>query len=48
MADYNGAGVLDDAIHKQLNVGMTGHIALQIHKNSENYLRFKDIRIKEL
>jgi len=48
MADYDGAGVLDDAIHTKLNVGMSGHIALQVHKNSENYFRFKDIRIKEL
>ena len=47
IANYDGAGVLDDAIHTKLNVGISGHIALQVHKNSENYFRFKDIRIKE-
>ena len=48
MADYDGSGVLDDTIHTQLDVGMSGHIALQVHKNSENYIRFKDIWIREL
>jgi len=45
---YDGAGVLDDAVHKQRNVGMQGHIALQIHRGDRLRIRFKDIRIREL
>jgi len=45
---YDGAGVLDDAVHKQRRVGMKGHIALQIHRNDQLRIRFKDIRIRDL
>lgn len=44
---WDGAGVLDDKVHKKYNVGMKGHIALQIHRNDELKIRFKDIQIKE-
>jgi hypothetical protein len=46
--DYNGDGVLNDEVHKARNVGMIGHIALQIHRNDELRIRFKNIRIKDL
>jgi hypothetical protein len=46
--DYDGSGVLDDALHRQVGVGRKGVIGLQIHSNDEIRLRFKDIRIKEL
>jgi len=45
---YDGAGVLDDAVHRQRHVGMRGHIALQIHRGDRLRIRFKDIRIREL
>ncbi len=48
VVDYDGAGVLDDDLHKKWNVGVKGVIGLQIHANDELKLRFKDIRIKEL
>ncbi len=48
VSDYDGSGVLDDRIHKTLNVGTSGHIALQLHKNSENLMRFKEIEIRPL
>lgn len=48
MVDYDGTGVLDDELHRQHGVGTTGVIGLQIHSADELYLRFKDIRIKEL
>ena len=48
VVDYDGAGVLDDELHKKHNVGVKGVIGLQIHSNDELKLRFKDIRIKEL
>jgi len=48
IADYDGAGVLDNEAHKKHNVGMKGQIALQLHSNDELRIRFKDIRIREL
>ena len=46
--EYDGAGVLDDANHRKYNVGMKGHIALQIHRGDQVKIRFKDITIKEI
>jgi len=48
VSDYDGSGVLDDAIHKKQKVGIRGHIALQLHKNSQNLMRFIEIEIKPL
>ncbi len=48
VVDYDGSGVLDDELHRKLNVGTRGMIGLQIHSNDELKLRFKDIRIKPL
>jgi hypothetical protein len=48
VVDYDGAGVLDDELHKRHRVGTKGVIGLQIHANDELKLRFKDIRIKPL
>lgn len=48
VSDYNGKGVLDDKAHEQYDVGMCGHIALQLHKNSENKIWFKDVEIREI
>jgi len=45
---YDGAGVLDDEVHRKRNVGMTGHIALQIHRGDQLRIRFKDLFIKDL
>ena len=46
--EWDGAGVLDDATHRARNVGMHGHIALQIHRGDRLKIRFKDITIREL
>ncbi|UCG47927.1 MAG: DUF1080 domain-containing protein [Phycisphaerales bacterium] len=48
ITDYDGAGVLDDEVHQRRNVGMTGHIALQIHRGDRLKIRFKDIYIRDL
>ena len=48
ITDYNGTGILDDNLHKKYNVGLSGHIALQIHKSDQLKIRFKDILIKDL
>lgn len=48
VTDYNGEGVLNDAVHQQRNVGLRGHIALQIHTGDKLRIAFKDIRIRAL
>jgi len=46
VADYDGAGRLDDEAHRRHNVGMRGKIALQIHPGGPLLIRFKDIELK--
>jgi len=46
--DWDGKGVLDDAVHQKHNVGMKGFLALQIHRGDQLRIRFKDIEILEL
>lgn len=48
VADYDGTGRLDDEVHRKYNVGMKGHIGLQIHAGNQLLIRFKDIEVKEL
>ena len=45
---WDGDGVLNDETHQKYNVGMKGHIALQLHTKDELKMRYKDIFIKEL
>ena len=46
IADYDGAGVLDDEAHRMHGVGMKGNIALQLHKNDRLKIAFKEILIR--
>jgi hypothetical protein len=46
VADYNGAGRLNDEAHRKHNVGMKGHIGLQIHPGGKLLIRFKDILVR--
>ncbi|MHC4203540.1 MAG: 3-keto-disaccharide hydrolase [Planctomycetota bacterium] len=48
VTEYDGTGVLDDDVHKARNVGLFGHIALQIHTGDLLKIRYKDIYIKDL
>jgi hypothetical protein len=48
VADYDGAGRLDDEAHQSHRVGLKGHIGLQIHPGKELLIRFKDIQVREL
>lgn len=48
ITDFDGAGILDDEIHKKWEVGESGYIAFQIHTGDELHIRFKDIYIKEI
>jgi hypothetical protein len=46
--DYDGSGVLDDAVHRKRGVGERGVIALQIHRGDRLRIRFKDLQVREL
>ena len=46
VADYDGAGVLDDESHKLHNVGLHGNIALQLHTGDDLYIQYKDLRLR--
>jgi hypothetical protein len=48
VADYDGKGRLDDAAHRAHNVGLRGHIGLQIHPGKELLIRFKDIELRAI
>jgi hypothetical protein len=48
IADYDGAGRLDDEAHRLRNVGMKGQIGLQIHPGGAMLIRFKDIEIRPI
>ena len=47
-ANFNGEGILNDALHKAKNVGSTGYIALQAHAEEKVVINFKDIKIADL
>jgi len=48
IADYDGEGLLNDATHQKINVGMQGHIAVQIHGKHQLKMRIKDIELRQL
>ena len=48
VTDFNGEGILNDAIHIKQQVGMSGKIALQVHAGHEILIAFKDIQLKKL
>lgn len=48
VADYNGLGRLDDEAHRKRNVGLQGHIGLQIHPGGPLLIRFKEIAVRVL
>ncbi len=46
VADFNAAGILDDNLHADRQVGVSGKIALQLHSRDELKIRFKEIRVR--
>jgi len=48
VTDFDGTGLLDNEGHKKYNVGLKGHIALQLYMKNENKIWFKDLEIREL
>lgn len=48
MTDFDGSGVLDNAAHQKHNVGLTGHVALQLHTGDELHIRYRNLRLRRL
>jgi hypothetical protein len=48
VARFDGTGILDDEAHRRHNVGLRGHLALQLHANDDLRIRFSKLRIREL
>ena len=48
ITDRDFAGILDDEHHRARQVGLRGHIALQLHTKDELYIRFRNIAVREL
>ena len=48
ITDTDLAGILDDADHRRHNVGLRGHIALQLHTKSALHMQYKDIQLRPL
>lgn len=45
IADFDGAGILDDEAHRSRKVGRRGYIALQLHSKDETHIQFRDIEV---
>jgi hypothetical protein len=48
IADLNGSGILDDGNHRARNVGLRGHIGLQLHSRDELLIQYKDLFVRAL
>lgn len=48
ITDFDGTEILDDDAHRLRRVGLKGHIALQLHKNDELLIQYRQIRIRRL
>ncbi len=48
VGDLDGACLLDDPAHASHRVGISGHIAIQLHARDELLIRLRNIRVCEL
>ncbi len=48
IADFDGNGILNDEAHRARNVGMKGHIALQLHTGDELLVQYKEIYVRPI
>lgn len=48
VSDYDGTNRLDDEAHRRRQVGLHGHIGLQIHPGGTMRIRFKEIRLQPI
>jgi len=46
VTNFDATGILNDAVHKEKNVGTSGQIALQLHSSDELLIRYKDLKIR--
>jgi hypothetical protein len=46
ITDFDAAGILDDEAHRSHGVGLRGHFALQLHKDDELLIQYRDIRVR--
>ena len=47
VTDFDGAGILDDAPHRERNTGLAGHLALQIHTKDRLRMRYRAVEVRE-
>ncbi len=48
VVDFDGSGILNNEAHLRHRVGLSGHIALQLHMEDELRVRFRDLRLRPL
>jgi hypothetical protein len=48
VADLDGKGLLDDEAHRKLRVGLSGHIALQLHIKDDLLIEYRNIVVRPL
>jgi hypothetical protein len=48
IADFDAAGLLDDEAHRRHNVGMRGHLALQLHVKDELKIEYRNLKVRAL
>ena len=48
MVDYNGEGIINDALHQKMGVGLEGLLSIQLHRKHDIDIYFKDIQLKRL
>jgi hypothetical protein len=48
IADYQGAGILDDEAHRKRGVGLKGRFALQLHSKDELKIEYRGLRVRVL
>lgn len=48
VSDYDGTGILDDIHHQKVGIDKAGHIALQLHKDDEIKIGFKELYVRPI
>lgn len=48
VTDFNGAGIIDDDIHRKRLTGQKGVISIQVHSRDDLKIMFRDIYIKKI
>jgi hypothetical protein len=48
IVNYNGEGVINNNLHKNMGVGMKGTLSIQLHRKHDIDIYFKDLQLKRL